>query len=141
MRRGLSRVLAMVGAVALSTVGGATFPAAAEELTIEGEIVDPAGYLKTGAHGPDLVDQTYLALDGGQSLALLDPTTQTLYFLLAEEPGEDPNELVYDYVSQKVRATGTVYERAGIRGIVLTSAEPLDTAGPASSTEFAPPED
>ncbi|PIQ83357.1 MAG: hypothetical protein COV75_08025 [Candidatus Omnitrophica bacterium CG11_big_fil_rev_8_21_14_0_20_63_9] len=140
MRRVLSGVLA-IGAVVLNAVVGAMPSAAAEELTIEGEIIDPAGYLKSGARGPDLVDQTYLALDGGQSLALLDPATQTLYFLLAEEPGEDPNELVYDYVSQKVRATGTVYERDGVRGIVLTSAEPLENAGAAPSTELAPPED
>lgn len=101
----------------------------AEELDVEGEIVDPAGYLKTGAHGPDAVDQSYLALDGGQSLALLDSATQTLYLLLAEEAGEDPNELAYDYVNQTVRAKGTVYERNGVHGIVLTAAEPLEGTG------------
>lgn len=104
-------------------------PAAAEEpRTIRGEIVDPAGYLKTGARGAETAGQTYEALDGGQTLALLDASGDALYLLIAEEPGEDPNELVYDYANQMVTATGVVYERGGVRGIALKSVEPVETA-------------
>lgn len=97
----------------------------AEEQILQGEIVDPAGYLKEGARGADLADQSYEAVDGGQTLALLTDDGM-LYLLLAEEPGEDPNELVYDYVNQQVRLTGIPYERSGLRGVVPLSVEPLE---------------
>lgn len=107
--------------------------AAAEERTITGEIVDPAGYVKEGRRGPELVEQTYEAVDGGQTLAVLEDGTDTLYLLLAEQPGEDPNELAYDYVNQQVKVKGTVHERGGLRGMVATSVEPLTAASSPSA--------
>ncbi|MBI3083089.1 MAG: hypothetical protein HYY90_01805 [Candidatus Omnitrophica bacterium] len=110
-------------------------PASAQqEQELRGEILDPATYLKDGRHGPDLINQTYESLDGGQTLALLDERSGELYLLLAEEPGEDPNELVYDYVNQRLNVTGLVYERGGMRGIVVTSATPVEGAGAQAAT-------
>lgn len=117
--------------LALLLLAGRAAPASAQsEQTMRGEIVDPASYLKDGRHGPSFVDETYEALDGGQTLALLEDATGTLYLLLAEEPGEDPNELVYDYVNQSLTVQGTVYERGGLHGIVLHSIEPIEPAAP-----------
>jgi len=98
----------------------------AQEQTLQGEIVDPATYLKDGRHGIEMEEWTYEAVDGGQTLALLDTATNMLYVFLAEEPGEDPNELAYDYVNQQVTVEGTVYERGGLRGVVATSIQPLE---------------
>jgi len=122
-------------------LSGLRVPAAhaQSEQTMRGEIVDPASYLKDGRHGPSLVDQTYEALDGWQTLALLEEATGTLYLLLAEEPGEDPNELVYDYVNQPMTVQGMVYERGGLHGIVLRSIEPIKPAEP-TDTASPPPE-
>ena len=102
-----------------------------QSVTIKGEIVDPAMYLRQGRHGPEAADQTYEAVDGGQTLALLEEGTGTLYLLLAEEPGEDPNELVYDHVNRKIKLTGQLYERGGAHGVVPASVESLEPA-PAS---------
>ena len=107
--------------------------------TLRGEIIDPATYLKEGRRGPELMDQTYEAVDGGQSLALLDEATSTVYLLIADSPGMDPNDLVYDYVNQTIGVTGRVYERDGLHGIVVTSVnapEPLPTS---TGTPAAPP--
>ena len=102
-------------------------PAAlAEPKTLQGEIVDPAAFLKTGAHGPEQEELTYEAVDGGQTLAFLEDGSGALYLLLAEEPGEDPNELAYDYVNRKVKVVGTVFERAGVRGLVIGSITPTE---------------
>ena len=119
----------MTWGVGLGLLAGAltTVPTpglAGEERTIHGEVIDPAAYLKDGQHGPELANQTYEALDGGQSLAVLEEGTTVLYLLLADAPGEDPNELVYDYVNQRLTLTGTVYERGGLQGIVLTAVQP-----------------
>ncbi len=102
-------------------------PAQAEEptKTIQGEVVDPAAYLKDGKRGAELADQTSEAVNGGQTLAILEDGSGSLYLLLTEEVGEDPNELVYDYANQQVKVTGKVYERGGLRGIVPTTVVPL----------------
>ena len=114
-----------------------TVPAFAETRTWRGELVDPAAYLQTGHRGPEQEEATYEAVDGGQTLALLEEGTSTLYLLLAEEPGEDPNELAYDYVNRTVTVTGALYERGGLRGLVATSIAPIEPAETAS----APPTD
>ena len=117
-------------------------PAMAQEMkTLQGEIVDPASYLKEGHHGLEMEDTTFEAVDGGQTLALLEDGTENLYLFLGAEAGEDPNELAYDYVNQAVTVTGAVYERGGLRGIVADSVEPPaaavtlpDTATPVAAT-------
>ncbi len=127
----MSRTRAYVGwGIAMALVAGVLIPRGFAEgaRVLQGEIVDPAAYLHNGSHGPERVNQTYEALDGGQTLALLEDGTETLYLLLAEEPGEDPNELVYDYVNQRLKVTGTVYERAGMKGLVIQAVEPLVAA-------------
>ena len=130
--------LSLYGVVAIGVVAAGmsvTFPAFAAEQTIQGEVVDPAGYLKDGQHGAEAADKTYEAVDGGQTLALLENGANTLYLFLAETPGEDPNELAYDHVNQQVKVTGTVYERGGARGIVPTAVVPIEAPGnPAASS-------
>ena len=128
MVRRLTSCLLVVIAVLLTGGPELWVVATAEEVqtkTLEGEIVDPAGYLKDSRHGSELADHMYEAVDGGQTLALLETSTGNLYLLLAEAAGEDPNELAYDVVGQSVKLTGRVYERGGLRGIVATSVEPL----------------
>ena len=121
-RRVAPPLRAVVAALAISQAA-LPLSVAQESRTLEVEVVDPSAYLKEGRHGPDMVEQTYEAVDGGQTLALLDEKTGALYVLLAEEPGEDPNELVYDYVNQKITVTGTLYARSGVNGIVVTSVQ------------------
>ena len=109
-----------------STALAQTDPTGKPQRTLQGELVDPATYLKDGRHAPDMESETYDAVDGGQTLALLEDSSQTLYLLLAAQPGEDPNELAYDHANRRVKITGTIYERAGLHGIVPTAVEPLE---------------
>jgi len=112
-------------------IAPAAFAASQDVTTVQGEVIDPSSYLREGRHGPDAEESMYDAVDGGQSLALLDDKGQTVYLFLASIPGEDPNQLVYEYAGQKVKVTGTVYERAGLTGLVATSVEPLTPTGQA----------
>lgn len=113
-----------------------------DQQTITAEVVDPSSYLQEGRHGAELSEQTYSAVDGGQTLALLENGTGNLYLLLAEQAGEDPNELAYDYVNQQVKAQGKVYERGGVRGFVATSIELVAPAAPTPAAASTPaPED
>ena len=121
MRRPIVSILLGMALFGLAASAGAE-----EVKTIQGEVVDPGLYLREGRHGVAVEDLMYDAVDGGQTLALLEDGTETVYVLLAGEAGEDPNELVYEYVGRRVKATGMVHERGGLKGIVLTSAEPLE---------------
>ena len=136
MRRAIGVLLVWSG---LAVAGQ---PAFAELQTLQGEVIDPASYLKDGRHGPELEDQTYEAADGGQTLALLEEGTGSVYLLLAEQPGSDPNELVYEYVDRRVKITGMLYERGGLHGMIASAVTPLDpaaAAGPPSTMSASPP--
>ena len=128
---------ALRAAVAILLVGLAHCAYAEEPppVKLRGEIVDPALYLREGRHGSELEANTYEAVDGGQTLALLEEGTGALYLFLAAQPGEDPNELIYDYVNEQVTITGTVYERGGLKGIVPTAVEPVTPPAAASSSK------
>ena len=134
-------ILALASVLGVSLLGISGGAMAQETKTFTGEIVDPAEYLKDGRHGLEMEDETFEAVDGGQTLALLEDGTGNLYLFLGAEAGEDPNELAYDYVNQTVTVTGAVYERGGLRGIVADSVEPPaaavtlpDTATPVAAT-------
>lgn len=126
MNNQLGCKMALVMAVLVS---GACSAGAEDARTIQGEVVDPALYLREGRHGNDVEELIFDAVDGGQALALLEDGTGSVYLLLAGEPGADPNELVYEYAGRSVNVTGSVYEKGGLRGIVATHVESLD--GPA----------
>ncbi len=111
----------------------------ADQQVVTGEVVDPASYLKDGHRGTEMSEQTYAAVDGGQTLALLQDGTNNLYLLVAEQAGEDPNELAYDYVNQQVKAVGRVYERGGLRGFAATSIEPAVPVTPKPAAASALP--
>lgn len=113
------------------TVSAAQEPA---EQTIQGEVVDPALYIREERHGPAVEEETYEAVDGGQTLAILEEGTGILYLLLAEAPGEDPNELAYEHIAKPVKVTGRVFERGGLRGIVPTQVMPIEPANATSPT-------
>lgn len=114
-------------------LGGLAASAHAEDVTIQGEVIDPGLYLREGRHGLEVEEQTFDAVDGGQSLALLQDDTGAVYFCLAAQPGDDPNEWLYEYVGRRVAVTGEVYERGGATGIVITNVQPLDPPPAADS--------
>ena len=121
--RGRARSGMLVVAAWLALQGGSLEVAWAQEQRMQGEVVDPALYLKEGRHGAGTEEDTVAAADGGQTLAFLEESSGTLYLLLALTPGEDPNDLAYDYVNKPVTVTGTVYERGGLKGLILNSIE------------------
>lgn len=122
------RFRATAALLAVLSLAGAS-AARAQERTIQGEVVDPAMYLREGRHGKDVEELIFDAVDGGQALALLEDGTGALYLFLASEPGADPNELVYEYAGRSIKATGPVYAQGGVKGMVVTRVESLD--GPA----------
>ena len=120
VRRGAGGVLLFAVLCAGVPVFAAEEPT---ERSLRGVIVDPSMYLREGKSGQAEAPQTLEAIDAGQSPALLEDGTGHLYLILSETPFEDPAGLVYDYLNESVGVTGKVYERGGMRGIVVTAVE------------------
>jgi hypothetical protein len=106
-----------------------------ETKTIQGEVIDPALYLREGKHGKEFENQIYDSVDSGQTLGILEDVSGNVYLFLASEPGIDPNDMAYDYAGRKVKVTGTVFEKSGVRGVVPTSVEPLEPIPQETGTE------
>lgn len=123
---GMASLVYCGGVAAAPESSSTSTPDSGVEKIIQGEVVDPAAYLKAGQRGAAVSDETYEAVDAGQTPALLEESTNRLYLLLADGPGDDPGALVYDYMNQRVKIKGRVYQRGGLNGIVLTQVEPLD---------------
>ena len=138
-RSSLWLVLSVSGAVCCVALPPVFAADPGSDVTIRGEVVDPASYLKEGRRGPEMTSDTYEAADGGQTLAILEDGTGTLYLLLGEHPGDDPSGSVYDLVNEHVAVTGKLYERGGVKGLVVASAQPIEAVpGEPPSASGAP---
>jgi hypothetical protein len=116
-------VLAVLALVSMSVA-----PFAAAQTTaiksIVGEVVDPACWIVNGAKGEQHKECAIACAKAGQVLAILEAKTNKLYLIATENPGEDPNKGVIDFVAQKVTVTGKTYTRGGFTAIKIASITP-----------------
>jgi hypothetical protein len=103
---------------------GETAAAKVGPRSIVGEVVDPACWIVNGAKGPSHKECAIACAKAGQVLGIVENKTQKLYMIATDEPGEDPNKGLIDYVGQIVLVKGRVYSRGGATGIKVTSVEP-----------------
>ena len=99
--------------------------APAKEITITGQVIDPACYIKEGRSGPEHKKCAQACAKAGQSLAILDKKTGKIYVSIGAEMMDDPNAKIFDLAEEKVKVTGKVYEKGGISAIVISKAEKL----------------
>ncbi|MBI4364108.1 MAG: hypothetical protein HY568_01635 [Candidatus Latescibacteria bacterium] len=92
--------------------------------SIVGEVVDPACWIVNGARGDAHKECAIACAKAGQVLAILEKKSQKLYLVATDNPGDDPNKGLIDYVAQTVLVKGRVYTRGGATGIKVTSVEP-----------------
>ncbi len=97
-------------------------------VTISGQVIDPACYLKQGKHGLDHKMCAQTCAKAGQSLAILEDKTGKIYVSLGAEMGDDPNAKIFNLAEEKVKVSGTVITKGGINGIVISKAELASTA-------------
>lgn len=86
--------------------------------TIAGEIVDTACYLGHNTKGPGHAKCATMCAKAGIPLALLESTTGLLYLPVSLDH-ENPNEKLLPFVEKRVKVTGVVMEKGGMRGIVI----------------------
>jgi hypothetical protein len=97
---------------------------AAEPVSVTGEIVDSACYIKMGAKGESHRDCAQKCADAGIPLALVEDGTGKVIWLASQNDMETPNPKLREYAAKKVTITGTYAERGGAKILLVASVKP-----------------
>jgi hypothetical protein len=95
-----------------------------KQITIVGEVVDSQCYI-TGLTGPGMgADHKECALScakGGIPLSILEDRTGKLYLAgQTKKAMAGANELLMPYVAEKVKVTGRVFEKGGMKMVLIS---------------------
>ena len=110
---GMAVVVALGMSVALS--------ADAPPVTVTGEVVDSACYIKSGARGESHRVCAQKCGDAGIPLALVEDGTGNVIWIFSVDDMETPNAKLRPFAGRKVTITGTWAERGGVKILLLHS--------------------
>jgi hypothetical protein len=96
----------------------------AETFSVEGEIVDMACYVISGAKGADHAGCAKSCVKGGQPMGLLSDDG-TVYLLYASHKDGAPFEAAKEHAGSKVQISGKLSTQSGIKGIQVDSVKAL----------------
>jgi hypothetical protein len=91
-----------------------------KEVTITGRVVDPACYTHMGLKGPDHKECAVLCAKAGQAFGILDEQNDVLYQVIEGAPGADPNKLIMGNAEEVVTVKGKLYEKSGMKALIVT---------------------
>ena len=96
-----------------------------KEVTITGEIVDVKCQLNGMASemGEDHKQCTIDCVKGGLPVAILEEKTRSLYVVVPKKGMKGANEELAKFAAQKVRLTGELLERGGLKMFAYTKVE------------------
>ena len=124
----MKRLSALVLFAALLVVAGAAnaheMHSGAHEGTVKtltGELVDTGCYLGHGARGEKHVSCASKCIANGMPMGLLT-ADGSLYLITLNHDNADPYNKLKDMAGKKVKVTGTVMTRNGMKGIDVTDA-------------------
>ena len=95
-----------------------TPPKSGELISLAGEVVDTACFMRSGHKGAS----HKMCAEAGISLGILDEKTNNLYIVIPEM-GINPNDKLLAYVADHVVVTGLYHEKGGIAGIEIQNVE------------------
>ena len=91
------------------------------QVTVTGEVVDSACYIKSGARGESHRVCAQKCGDAGIPLALVEDGTGTVVWNASEDDMETPNAKLRPFAGRRVTITGTWAERGGAKLLLLRS--------------------
>ena len=97
-------------------------PKAAKSMTVTGPVVDTGCYLSHETKGGQHVTCATACAKAGVPLAIVDEKTGTVYLPVAADH-KNQNTRLMPFIEKKVKATGTLVEKGGIKGIILKTVE------------------
>ena len=104
-------------------------PAADEpQVTVTGEVIDSACYIKSGARGESHRACAQKCGDAGIPLALVEDGTGAVIWIASVDDMETPNAKLRPFAGRRVTIAGTWAERGGAKLLLLRSVK----AAPAS---------
>jgi hypothetical protein len=115
---------AVVLAVAVLVAFALPAAAAEEKVSITGEVIDSACYIKMGARGESHRECAQKCADAGIPLALLQEGSNQVIWLASENDAETPNKALRPYAGRKVTVNGTWAERGGAKLLIVQSVKP-----------------
>jgi len=99
-----------------------------ELVSVTGEIIDSACYIKSGARGESHRTCAQKCGDAGIPLALVEEGTGTVVWIASVDDMETPNAKLRPFAGRRVTIEGTWAERGGVKLLLLRSVK----AAPAS---------
>jgi len=97
-----------------------------KDVTVVGEVIDPVCYLAHGSTGKEHKPCAEYCVKQGISLGILEEKTGQVYVSLPVDH-TNPNAKLKDFIADKVKVTGTVYSKGGLKGIYVKNVERLGT--------------
>lgn len=95
---------------------------AGKKVTLLGQVVDTACYLGHDSKGEKHVACATTCAKEGIPLAIVDGKTGVLYLPIAMNH-KNANPQLMPFIEKKVKVTGVVMEKGGMKGIVLDKVE------------------
>jgi len=95
------------------------------QVTVVGEVIDHVCYISHNSRGLEHKKCAEYCAKQGITLGILDEKTDEI--LLAFPIGHDnPNTPLMNYIAQRVRVTGKIHEKGGLKGIEIEKVEPIE---------------
>jgi hypothetical protein len=116
------------GIMGVMLVACAALAADEPQVTVTGEVIDSACYIKSGARGESHRVCAQKCGDAGIPLALVEDGTGAVIWIASVDDMETPNAKLRPFAGRRVTITGTWAERGGAKLLLLRSV----TAAPAS---------
>ena len=98
--------------------------AGSETVSVTGEVVDSACWIKSGAHGESHRACAQKCADAGIPLAVVEDGTGRLVWLASVDDAETPNPLLRPYAGRRVKITGVFVERGGAKVLLVEKVAP-----------------
>ena len=97
---------------------------AADKVTVTGEVVDSACWIKSGAKGESHRTCAQKCADAGIPLALVEEGTNRLVWLFSVDDMQTPTKELRPHAGRKVTVSGTWAERGGAKILLVEKIVP-----------------
>ena len=92
-----------------------------DHVSVTGEVIDSACYIKSGARGESHRTCAQKCGDAGIPLAVLEEGTGTVIWIASVDDMETPNAKLRPFAGRRVTISGTWAERGGAKILLLRS--------------------
>lgn len=111
---------AIAGVLLFALAGHAHEPKGSKKMELVGNVIDLACFVGHDSIGEKHAACAEACAKAGNPLAILDAKSGQIYLPISMDH-KDPNAKLMPFVEKRVKASGVVLEKAGVKGIVVQS--------------------